>query len=308
VKIFLYNMVDMKKIFVSLLFLCVAVCVFAQNRAEAIRQNLLNHNTEKVTVVSHRGDWRGFPENSIEGLNSTIKMGVDVVEMDVQKTKDGVLILSHDATLDRCTTGKGKISDWTLDSIRTLNLKNGCAIKTKCKVPTLEEALMAAKGKIMLNLDKADRYFDLIYPLLVKTGTARQIIMKGSMKPQTVSTRFGQYLNDVLYMPIINLDKPNAEQEIEDFMSSIHPVAFELLFVKDSNLLPKRLAKTLKGRTLIWYNTLWDTMAGGHDDDMALEDIDGAYGYLIRTLGARILQTDRPAYLIDYLQKNHRHD
>lgn len=298
----------MKKIYVSFLFLCAAICGFAQNRAEVIRQNLLNHNTENVTVVSHRGDWRGFPENSIEGLNSAIKIGVDVVEMDVQKTKDGVLILSHDATLDRCTTGKGKISDWTLDSIRTLNLKNGCAIRTKCKVPTLEEALMAAKGKIMLNLDKADRYFDLIYPLLVKTGTTRQIIMKGSMTPQTVSSRFGQYLNDVLYMPIINLDKPNAEKEIEDFISNIHPVAFELLFVKDSNPLPKRLAKTLKGRSLIWYNTLWDTMAGGHDDDMALEDINGSYGYLIRTLGARILQTDRPAYLIDYLQKNHRHN
>ena len=298
----------MKKIYVSFLFLCAAICGFAQNRAEVIRQNLLNHNTENVTVVSHRGDWRGFPENSIEGLNSAIKIGVDVVEMDVQKTKDGVLILSHDATLDRCTTGKGKISDWTLDSIRTLNLKNGCAIRTKCKVPTLEEALMAAKGKIMLNLDKADRYFDLIYPLLVKTGTTRQIIMKGSMTPQTVSSRFGQYLNDVLYMPIINLDKPNAEKEIEDFIGNIHPVAFELLFVKDSNPLPKRLAKTLKGRSLIWYNTLWDTMAGGHDDDMALEDINGSYGYLIRTLGARILQTDRPAYLIDYLQKNHRHN
>jgi glycerophosphoryl diester phosphodiesterase len=44
-------------------------------------------------------------------------------------------------------------------------------------------------------------------------------------------------------------------------------------------------------------------MAGGHDDDMALEDPDKAYGYLIETLGARIIQADRPQMLIDYLKK-----
>ena len=44
----------------------------------------------------------------------------------------------HDKTLDRTTTGKGKVAEWTLDSIRTLYLKNGAALKTKHRVPTLE--------------------------------------------------------------------------------------------------------------------------------------------------------------------------
>jgi glycerophosphoryl diester phosphodiesterase len=296
-----------KKVSFLIVALFCSLSMVAQDRAMAIRQNLFNNKTNIVTVVSHRGDWRGFPENSLEGLKSAIKIGVDVVELDVQKTKDGVLILSHDATLNRCTTGTGKISEWTLDSIKTLHLRNGCAIRTKCKVPTLEEALMAAKGKILLNLDKADRYFDEIYPLLQKTGTTKQIIMKGTLSPQTVINRFGKYLNDVMYMPIVDLDKPNAENIIEDFIKTIHPIAFELLFVKDSNQRPIKLSKTLKGRTLIWYNTLWDTMAGGHDDDMSLENPDKGYGYLIKTLGARVLQTDRPAYLIEYLQKIKMH-
>ena len=64
----------------------------------------------------------------------------------------------------------------------------------------------------------------------------------------------------------------------------------------------------LDGRALIWYNTLWDTMAGGHDDDKSLANPDDGYGYLIDNLGARILQTDRPQYLLDYLRSRNMHD
>ncbi|WP_081939353.1 hypothetical protein [Sphingobacterium deserti] len=68
------------------------------------------------------------------------------------------------------------------------------------------------------------------------------------------------------------------------------------------------LRSVFNNKSLIWYNTLWDTLSGGHDDDMALESPDKAYGYLIDTLGATIIQTDRPAYLIDYLKKRNLHD
>ena len=88
----------------------------------------------------------------------------------------------------------------------------------------------------------------------------------------------------------------------------MNPVAFELLFECDSNPLPLKINEILKGKSLIWYNTLWDTMAGGHDDDMSLEDPDRGYGYLIDMLGARIIQTDRPAFLIDYLRKRGLHN
>ena len=86
-------------------------------KAERIREDLLNPNCERVLVVAHRADWRNFPENSLAGIESAINMGVDIIELDVQCTKDGVLIIMHDATLDRTTTGKGKVADWTLDSM-----------------------------------------------------------------------------------------------------------------------------------------------------------------------------------------------
>ena len=299
----------MKKInILLLLFLCAAQLLNAQERASEIRNKLLSRDQSSVMVVAHRGDWRNASENSLVAIDNAIRMGVDIVEIDVQRTKDGHIILMHDKKLDRTTTGKGLVSEWTLDSIRTLKLKNGCAIKTKENIPTLEEALLHAKGKIMLNLDKADRFFEEIYELMEKTGTTKQIIMKGSQSPQEVKEKFGKYLKDVIYMPVVDLDKKNAAKDIKVFVEDMNPTAFELVYSDDSNPLPKEMATYLNGKALIWYNTLWDTLCGGHDDDMALDDRDAAYGYLIDTLDARIIQTDRPAYLIEYLKEKGLHD
>lgn len=298
----------MKKIYILLYAVFVALQLSAQDHVAQIREKLMSRDSTSAIVVAHRGDWRNFPENSLEAIDNAIKMGVDIVELDVKKTKDGELILMHDRTLDRTTTGKGLVSENTLSDIRKLNLRNGCNIRTIHKVPTLEEALLHAKGKIMINLDQADLYFDQIYELMKKTGTTKQIIMKGRKPVAEVKKQFGDYLEDVIYMPIVDLDASGAEKHIEAFIKDMSPVAFELLFVKDTNLLPKKLATTLNGRSLIWYNTLWDTMAGGHDDDMSLQNPDSGYGYLIDTLGCRIIQTDRPAYLLDYLRKRKLHD
>lgn len=296
------------KLLCLLVFLCGVLSLPAQDKANIIREKLLSRDQNSVLVVAHRGDWRYAPENSLPAIDNAIKMGVDIVELDVQRTKDGHYILMHDKTLDRTTTGSGLVSEWTLDSIQSLNLKNGCNIKTKEKVPTLEEALLHAKGKVMINLDKADRYFDEIYALLRKTGTTKQIIMKGNKSAEEVKNQFGKYLQDVIYMPIVHLYRKNAEEQIDIFIRELNPVAFELLYKDDSETLPLKMKDKLFGKSLIWYNTLWDTMAGGHDDDMSLVDPDKGYGYLIDTLGTRIIQTDRPGYLLDYLRKRGLHD
>lgn len=280
-----------------------------ENRAEGLRERLLAGDTTAVFVVAHRGDWRYAPENSLAAIEHSIAVGVDVVELDLQLTRDSVLIVMHDATLNRTTTGKGHVSDWTLDSIRTLKLKNGCGIRTKHPVPTLEEALLAAKGHVLVNLDKADRYFDLVVPVLERTGTTRQIVMKGSKPADEVLALYGKYLDEVIYMPVVNLDQENAEELMQAYISDLKPAAYELLYAQaEDTAMPLRMRDTLRGRALIWYNTLWDTLCGGHDDDLSLEDPDAAFGYLIDTLGARILQTDRAEHLLNYLRKRGLHD
>lgn len=280
-----------------------------QSRTDILREKIISGDTSSVLVVAHRGDWRYAPENSIAAIEHSIAVGVDVVELDLQLTKDSVLILMHDSSLDRTTTGKGKVKDWTLDSIRTLRLKNGAGLRTMHTVPTLEEALAVTKGKVLVNLDKADRYFDLVMPVLEQTGTVSEIIMKGSRPADEVIAFYGKYLDKVIYMPIVNLDKENAQDQMTGYMEKLKPAAYELVYAEaEDDAMPLLMRSRLDGKSLIWYNTLWDTLCGGHDDDHALEDPDGTFGYLIDTLGARIIQTDRAEYLLEYLRSRGLHD
>ena len=164
-------------------------------RAERIREQLLTCDESSVIVVAHRADWRNFPENSLEAIQSAIEMGVDMLEIDVQRTKDGVLILMHDHNLDRTTTGSGNIADTNWEDIAKLNLKDHQGNVTTYKVPKLEDALLMCKDRIMINLDKADRYFDEVFAMLERTGTTNLIIMKGGQPANEVKVSGKSHLH-----------------------------------------------------------------------------------------------------------------
>lgn len=288
------------------LILLFAACSASDDapRSEQIRADLLNPDCQRVLVASHRADWRGWPENSIPAIESAIAMGVDIVELDLQCTADSQLIIMHDSKLNRTTTGKGLVAEMTLDSIRTFRLKNGVNIRTRHEIPTLREVLLLCKGRVLINLDKADRYFDLVVPLLQETGTTRQIIMKGRKPADEVRALYGQYLNEVIYMPVVDM---NDSASVETFSAHLasNPCAFELCWRTDDGYV-REASKMAKGKALLWVNCLWDTLCGGHEDDQAMLDPDAHYGYLIDSLGFRIIQTDRPEYLINYLQSKHK--
>ena len=294
------------------LFIVIAafLCACTQNnnlsRAEQIREDLLNPDCKRVLVASHRADWRGWPENSLPAIESAINMGVDIVELDLQCTADSQLIIMHDSKLDRTTTGKGRIAELTLDSIRHFRLKNGVNIRTRHEIPTLREALMLCKGRVLVNLDKADRYFDLVVPLLEETGTTRQIIMKGRKPAAEVQELYGKYMAEVIYMPIVDMNKPENVEQFKEHQQS-NPCAFELCW-RDDDQYVREASVLARGKSLLWVNCLWDTLCGGHEDDEAVKDADANYGYLIDELGFRIIQTDRPEYLITYLKKHNLHD
>ncbi len=297
-----------------LLFACICALMASctsqptPTRAEKIRTQLLTCDESSVIVVAHRADWRNFPENSLEAIQSSIEMGVDMLELDVQRTQDGVLILMHDQKLDRTTTGQGNIAETTWEEISKLNLKDHKGEVTSYKVPKLEDALLLCKDRIMINLDKADRYFDEVFALLDKTGTGDLIVMKGGQPADQVREKFGKYLDRVIYMPIVTINDEASEQTINAFMEDMKPVAFELCYSNANSPVPAKLKTSLKGRTLLWYNTLWASLCAGHHDDLAVEDLDGTYGFMIDSLGARILQTDRPQLMLEYLRSRNLHE
>ena len=300
-----------------LLILISSICLYScsrpaqqpqATRIDTLLSILNDPNTESVLVVAHRGGWRNTVENSFESLQNAIDMGVDVVELDVRRTADSVLILMHDATIDRTTNGKGKVSELSIDSIRNCFLKANDSTITDLQVPTLEEIFIRSKGHLMLNIDKGYNMFDEIMALAAKTGVTRQIIMKGGQDADHVQATAGPYLDSVIYMPIVNLDEEGAEATIADFDTTLHPVAYELLFKSDTSRVPQRVRDFLANRSLIWYNTMWNGMSGERYDDQALDDTTRVYGYLIDSLNARLIQTDRPELLLEYLRKCGRHD
>lgn len=276
-----------------------------RDHAATIIKELHALNSKKVFVIAHRGDWRTTTENSIECIQGAIDKDVDVVEIDIQKTKDGQLILMHDETLDRTTTGTGYVKDWTLDSLKTLNLRNGLGRPTIFKIPTLEEAMLTAKGKILVNLDKCYDHFADAYTILEKTGTTYQVIMKGNKPVAQVKQDMAPYLSKIIYMPIINLAKADAQKTITDFQHELKPVAIEFIFDKDTAPGITQFPEIQKQGTRIWINSLWPSLNGGHDDDRALTDLQGSYQWLLEK-GATLIQTDRPELLLNYLGKMKR--
>jgi glycerophosphoryl diester phosphodiesterase len=104
---------------------------------------------QRLALVSaHRGqkDPRAA-ENSLESFGNTVERGPIFIELDVVRSADGVLMLMHDLTLDRTTSGTGPVSGKTYRQLRTLTLKDGTGKLLEERIPTLEEALVWGKRR-----------------------------------------------------------------------------------------------------------------------------------------------------------------
>ncbi len=273
---------------------------------EQLIDNLKDPNDNLVMVVAHRGDWRNAPENSLQSIQNCIKMGVDMVEIDVRMTKDSVLVLMHDETIDRTTTGAGLVKDITYDSLQFLFLRDGIGHPTFHKVPTLEEALLTAKDKILINLDKSYDIFDRGFKIAEKTGTLDQLVIKGPKSRNEVEQEFGQYLDKVFFMPIVRLNDPHAEKVIDDYLDHYVPIAFEFIVKHDTNSLIQEFIEIRRKGSSVWVNSLWPNQNGGHDDEKAAMD-PSVYDWYIQN-NIDIIQTDRPQLLLHYLQEKGLHD
>ena len=281
----------------------------AETRAEKLAKEIYKPKSKYVLVVAHRGDWRNAPENSLQAYRNCIDMGVDMIEIDIHKTQDNQFIVMHDATVDRTTNGKGKIADMTLADIKKLYLKSGHGIKTRHRVPTLEEVLLLAKDKILVNIDKGDNYFDEIYELLLKTGTEKQVVIKTYDNLATIQSKSkNDIIHKSIFMPIINLDKQEDAEVVVDNYLHVNPPAFEVTFKTETPKLFRVLNKIRQSGSKLWINSLWSSLNAGHDDDLAVEEKcpDEAWGWILQQ-GATVIQTDRPMQLIQYLKKKHRH-
>ena len=263
----------------------------------------------KVLVTAHRGDWRNAPENSLLAFKYAADMGADIVELDLKKTKDGHLVIMHDATIDRTTNGKGKPADYTLEELKRLRLKNGLGRVTNNQIPTLFEVMAMLKGlNVKVNLDKSYSFYVEAFAVLKQTGTLQQAIFKSEMPFDSVKNKYPRLLDSIIYMPVVNVDKPEAKKIIKDYLKGMRPYAFELNFTRDTSAILIDNKFITKTGSKVWINSLWASLNAGHDDDLAVEENDKKNSWdWILAHGATIIQTDRPKLLLEYLRAKKFH-
>lgn len=264
-----------------------------------------------VMVVAHRACWRNSAENSLDAIEQCVKLGVDMIEIDVRRTADGQLVLMHDARIDRTTTGRGAVSEMTLVELRIVRLRKGLggdqAAPVAAGIPTLKEALEKTRGRILVNLDIKESVFDQCIELVESMGLSDQVLIKSSrVADDPVLTKQLSH-SKAHFMPILRECNDDPDRVCSHVMSEalpayrrFNPIAVEVVYLDDAFLTEGiRAAKANDLR--IWVNTLGERFAAGKTDDEALMDPDSNWGTLI-DVGVNMIQTDRPAALIGYLE------
>ena len=205
-------------------------------------------------------------------------------------TKDGVLVLMHDKTVDRTTDGKGLVKDLTFEEIRRLRLKHKGQL-TKEKIPTLEEALLFAKGKIMIDLD-------------IKTADCIQAIMNTVEKTGMESSCLF-FVYEAAHAKAIKeenaafkvLARTHSEAEIDTLFSTAR---VEAVHIDDDHHTAAVVEKIRKHGAHAWINAL------GEVDRKAAAGDPAAFEQVLQH-GANIIQTDQPGLLKEYLVRTKRY-
>ena len=203
-----------------------------------------------MMVAAHRGYWNKAPENSIASINAAINFGADMIEVHVAQTRDKVLVLLHDQTLERTTTiedhpdykqiiarprpgstapaKEAYLSNVDFNELMQTNPNGEHYVKLKDRhgnvyrdslgnyqtIPMLDDVLKNAKSKILVNLDKADRYFYECWDAIQAYGVAPQTITKGYLSIGELkakykdadgsNTKLGKIMDGLIYTPIAN--------------------------------------------------------------------------------------------------------
>ena len=104
-------------------------------------------------ICAHRGASDTHPENTLAAFHEAIRLGAQMIEFDVALSKDGKLVLMHDATVDRTTNGAGPVSQLTLDELKRLDAGGWKDDRFKGqRIPTFDEALAVMPDNMWLNV------------------------------------------------------------------------------------------------------------------------------------------------------------
>ncbi|WP_019392551.1 glycerophosphodiester phosphodiesterase [Priestia filamentosa] len=181
----------------------------------------------KVDNVAHRGASAYAPENTIAAFDKAVEMKADYIEIDVQRSKDGKLVLIHDTTVDRTTDGSGKVGNLTFKELRNLDAGNWKGEQfSGAQIPTFDEILDRYHGRIGILIElKAPE----LYPG-IEESVAKELKERNLDKPQnekiivqSFNHKSMKKMNELLpKVPIGVLTSSRAdttEQDLQEFLT-----------------------------------------------------------------------------------------
>ncbi|SFK82783.1 glycerophosphodiester phosphodiesterase family protein [Proteiniphilum acetatigenes] len=237
-----------------------------------------------ILVSGHRGGREaGYPENSIEGFQHVLSQMPAFFEVDPRLTKDSIIVLMHDATLDRTTDATGNLSDYTFSELQSVRLKDHEGNVTSAKIPTLEEVIKWSKGKTVVNLDKKDVPLHMIVELIKKHKAEKHVMLTVHTGAQA------RYYSDRLPGIMLSIFARNDE-EFEDIAISGVPwenmIAYVGQTINDSN---RHIVEQLRAkgvRCMVSYAPSLDRLR-------TAEERESAYRQAIR-ISPDIIESDYP--------------
>lgn len=145
---------------------------------------------KKTKIFGHRGASAEAPENTLEAFALAIEQGADGIELDVQMTKDGQLVVAHDETIDRVSNGTGAIRNYTLQQLKQFSFHRTHPEYKEAKIPTLEEVLQLIKpSNLLVNIElKTGIYwYDGIEKAVV------ELVQKMGLEDRVIYSSFNHY-------------------------------------------------------------------------------------------------------------------
>ena len=161
-------------------------------------------------ICAHRGAMDTHPENTLSAFKEAVRLGVQMIELDVRLTKDEQLVILHDKTVNRTTNGQGEISDLTLIQVKELDAGYWKSLDYKGeKIPTLEEALAVIPANVWINvhLKGGKRLGEKVTRVLVKEKKTHQAFL--ACGREAAEGAF-QVHPDIL---ICNMDRQSSTEE-----------------------------------------------------------------------------------------------
>lgn len=132
-------------------------------------------NGSQFLRIAHRGAAALEPENTLLGIETALRYGVEMVEIDVRPCKDGTLVVIHDDDLRRTASVDGRVSELSLTELQRLDVGKGE------RIPTLEEALALLKGRALVNLDqKRDNLAGPLLAAIDRAGSRDETMLSGN--------------------------------------------------------------------------------------------------------------------------------